>query len=82
MAKESKERKKFGLAVTCAASRHAEMIAEELVKRGLSRDIQDDPKFAGESIRAAVHALWRARAQLKGMEKPVSKRPRDTRRKR
>lgn len=68
MTKESKERKRFGLAVTCAASRHAEMIADDLIKRGLSHDIENDPKLAGESIRAAVHALWKARAELKGLD--------------
>jgi hypothetical protein len=69
MTKESTERKKFGLAVTCAASRHAEMIANDLIKKGLSHDVQDDPKLAGESIRAAAHALWKARAKLKGLAK-------------
>jgi hypothetical protein len=65
---ESKERKKFGLAVTCAASRHAEMIANDLIKNGLSQDIIDDPQWAGESIKAAIHSLWKVRAKLKGLE--------------
>lgn len=62
MTKESKARKKYGLAVTCPASRHAEMIANELIKNKLSHDIQDDPSWVGESIKAAVHSLWKERS--------------------
>lgn len=52
---------------TCAASRHAALIAENLITDGISHDTRDDPKHAGESIAATVGALWKARTAVAGL---------------
>ena len=53
-----------GLAVTCPASRHAEMIAEELIKHGSCGQLADEGKHAGQSILSAVRSLYAARAEI------------------
>ncbi len=53
-----------GLAVTCPASRHAEQIAEELIKHGSCGQLADEGKHAGQSILSAVRSLYAARAEI------------------
>lgn len=49
---------------TCAASRHAALIAEHLIKQGQMHMLTDEPGHCGESIAHTVAALWRARTRL------------------
>jgi hypothetical protein len=51
-------------AYTTAHSRHAEMIAEALIKNGISHDCASDPTWAGESILSSVNGLWAAKAEI------------------
>ena len=46
---------------TCPASRHAQQIAEAILKKG--REV-DTSAHAGESIAATVTALWETRTKL------------------
>lgn len=62
--RRSTARDEHGLAVTCPASRHAQLIAEELIKRGSCAQLEDEGKHAGESILSAVHSLYAARAEI------------------
>lgn len=50
---------------TCAASRHAQIIGEHLVKGRPYPMLQDEPEHCGLSILATVAALYEARAMLK-----------------
>lgn len=48
---------------TCPASRHAQMIAEGLIKDGVYEMIEDDPEYVGVSIASVVASLWRERRE-------------------
>lgn len=56
---------------TCAASRHAALIAEHLIKQGQMHMLTDEPGHCGESIAHTVAALWRARARLERLRARV-----------
>jgi hypothetical protein len=53
---------------TCPASRHAQMIAEALIRGKPYPMLTEEPKHCGESIAAVVTALYEARSKLKQME--------------
>jgi hypothetical protein len=55
-------------AVTCAASRHAQHIAEALLSGRSYPMLTEDPQHCGESIAATVAALWEARARIAELE--------------
>jgi len=61
---ERSSRDDHGLAVTCPASRHAELIAEELIEHGSCGQLADEGKHAGRSILSAVRSLYAARAEI------------------
>lgn len=61
---ERSSRDDHGLAVTCPASRHAEMIAGELIEHGSCGQLADDWKHAGRSILSAMRSLYAARAEI------------------
>lgn len=54
---------------TCSASRHVQLIAEALGRRGLSYEILDDPLECAESMLATVAALWEARSELAALRR-------------
>ena len=49
---------------TCPASRHVQMIAEELYTMGAYPLLQDDPHHCAESIASVVSSLYQARSFL------------------
>lgn len=49
---------------TCSASRHAALIAEELIRRGEYPMLVDEPEHCGISIAVTVELLWKARAEI------------------
>jgi hypothetical protein len=49
---------------TCAASRHAALIAEHLIRQDVPQTLIDEPQHCGESIAHTVAELWRARAHI------------------
>lgn len=53
---------------TCPASRHAQMIAEALIRGKPYPMLTEDPAHCGESIAAVVTALYEARSKLKQLE--------------
>ena len=63
----------IGFDVTCAASRHAELIADELIEHGSCGSLAGEGKHAGESIRSAVRSLYRARAEIKRLAAEVER---------
>lgn len=50
---------------TCGASRHAQIIAEALLKRDPYPMLTEEPEHCGESIAATVEALWKVRTELR-----------------
>ncbi len=52
---------------TCAASRHAQQIAEALIRGKPYPMLTEEPEHCGESILATVAALWEARTKLARM---------------
>ena len=55
--------------MTCPASRHAELIAEELIEHGSCGQLADEGKHAGQSILSAVRSLYAARAKIARLQK-------------
>lgn len=55
--------------VTCPASRHAAILAEELLLHGKSHFIEDEPYHAAETFASTVQSLWEARARIAELEK-------------
>ena len=53
---------------TCPASRHAQMIAEALIRGKPYAMLTEEPEHCGESIAAVVTALYEARSKLKQLE--------------
>jgi hypothetical protein len=49
---------------TCAASRHAALIAVHLIRQGVPQQLIDEPQHCGESIAHTVAELWRARTHI------------------
>jgi hypothetical protein len=49
---------------TCPASRHVQMIAEELYTMGAYPLLQDDPQHCASSIASVVSSLYQARSFL------------------
>lgn len=49
---------------TCAASRHAQQIAEALIRGEPYPMLTEEPEHCGESILATVAALWEARTTI------------------
>jgi hypothetical protein len=49
---------------TCSGSRHAAMMAEQLIRRRPYPMLAEEPQHCGESIAHTVAALWRARTEL------------------
>lgn len=54
--------------VTCPASRHVHMMAENLIKSGYDEIFNNEPDYAAESMLAVVAALWEARARIAELE--------------
>lgn len=48
---------------TCGTSRHAQMIAEALIKGDNYPMLQEEPEYCGESIAHCVAELWRLRSE-------------------
>lgn len=48
---------------TCGPSRHAHMLAEQLMD-GSYLGFQEDPRYCGETLLLVLTALWKARTQL------------------
>ena len=63
----------IGFDVTCPASRHAELIADELIEHGDCPQLSDDGPRCGESIRSAVGSLYKARAEIKKLTAEVER---------
>lgn len=63
----------IGFDITCAASRHAELIADELIDLGSCSLTGEDAKYGGESIRSAVRSLYAARAEIKRLTAEVER---------
>ena len=66
-------RDRNGLAVTCPASRHAELIAMELIEHGSCGQLADEGKHAGQSILSAVRSLYAARAKIERLTAEVER---------
>jgi len=49
---------------TCGGSRHAALMAEQLIRRRSYPMMADEPTYCGESIAHTVAALWRARTEI------------------
>jgi hypothetical protein len=52
---------------TCPASRHVQMMAEDLAKIGKYPLLQDDPKHCAGSIASVINSLYEARTFLKSL---------------
>lgn len=52
---------------TCPASRHVQMMAEDLAKIGRYPMLQEDPKHCAGSIASVVNSLYSARTFLKSL---------------
>ena len=49
---------------TCAGSRHAALMAEQLIRRRPYPMLAEEPQHCGESIAHTVAALWQARTEI------------------
>lgn len=49
---------------TCAGSRHAALMAEQLIRRRPYPMLAEEPQHCGESIAHTVAALWVARTEI------------------
>ena len=49
---------------TCSGSRHAALMAEQLIRRRPYPMLEEEPQHCGESIAATVAALWVARTEI------------------
>jgi hypothetical protein len=58
---------------TCGSSRHAELIAEQLIRGRPCHMLADEPQHCGESIAHTVAALWAARAQIEQLRKEAER---------
>lgn len=56
---------------TCSGSRHAALMAEQLIRRRHCQMLADQPQHCGESIAHTVAALWRARTKIERLRKLV-----------
>jgi hypothetical protein len=54
--------------VTCSASRHLHIMADELRLRGQYPMFGEEPKHCADSIYAVIAALWAARHRIKELE--------------
>lgn len=61
---ERMEDAQIGPHVTCPASRHVSMIAEDLARFGSHTPVVSHPRNCASSMAATVQALWDARAEL------------------
>jgi hypothetical protein len=52
---------------TCPASRHVQMMAEDLAKVGKYPMLQEDPKHCAGSIASVVNSLYSARSFLQSL---------------
>lgn len=53
---------------TCPYSRHAQMIAEHLLKGEPYPMLQEEPAHCGEAIGSTAASLWEARARIATLE--------------
>ena len=56
---------------TCPASRHAQMIAEALIRGETYAMLKEEPAFCGVSIAMTVAALWDLRAAARDTHAPA-----------
>ena len=49
---------------TCGASRHVQLMADELAAGLQYRMLQEDPKYCAESMLSVLESLWKARTEL------------------
>lgn len=55
---------------TCPASRHTQMIGEDLIRYGSNASsIISHPKHVGESLLLTVAALWEARDEIERLKR-------------
>ena len=55
---------RIGPHITCPASRHAQIMAEAMIRGELYAMMDEDRAYCGETIAVVVAALWEARAAL------------------
>jgi hypothetical protein len=60
---QMQQNRKF-MANTCPASRHAQLIAEQLYTTGAYSLLQDEPHHCAETIASVVSSLYQARSFL------------------
>jgi hypothetical protein len=49
---------------TCPASRHVQLIAENLIRYGRDGVMESEPKHAAESMLVVLEHLWKARSEM------------------
>ena len=59
--------------VTCSASRHLHILADELLSKAGCPQLQDEPEHCAETMLAVLLALWQARAALQEGESACTK---------
>lgn len=57
-------RRKHGFAVTCAASRHLQQIADTLADGIPYPMLEEEPEYCAGTLYAVLERLWKAEAEL------------------
>lgn len=60
---------------TCPASRHLQMIAEGMVRKGGYPMLQEEPEHCAITMLAVVHALYKARTELARLKARHGRKP-------
>lgn len=58
---------------TCAGSRHAALMAEQLIRGRPCAMLADEPQHCGESIAHTVAALWLARTEVERLRTELAR---------
>jgi ubiquinone biosynthesis protein UbiJ len=67
------EARKAKVCVTCAASRHVQMMAEYIGARKQYHMITEEPEHCAESMLSVVASLYKARARIAELERKLAK---------
>lgn len=67
LAKKADEERNKSPLVTCAASRHLHIMADELSEHGRYHMFAEEPEHCAASIYAVIASLWEARHQIQAL---------------